>query len=141
MQEDILSLYPCPLPQQPDTKPLTIGVAFPQGTRVNATAMMNGLTVLRTDTQDMVVFDTSVWAAAPVQIPLAAGDGSAFAVWVLDPCSLPATAADTEGFLLRADKHASQPLLDALTGQGNGRYARYDVALAVGYTTGYEAPR
>ena len=126
--------------RKPDAEPLAAAVALSQGTRVNAAALPDGLSVLRTDAQDMVVFDTSVWAAAPVQIPLAAGEGTALTVWIYDPCTLPATEADPEGFLLRADEHDPQPLLDALAGHESGRYARYDVALPDGYSTGNAAP-
>ncbi len=127
------------LAQTPDAEPLTVAAALPQGARVNADALPDGFVVLRTETYDMVVFSTSIWASAPVQIPLAAGAGDAVTVWVFDPASLPATAADPEGFLLRAEEHAPQPLLDALAGHAGGLYARYDALLPGGFATGNTA--
>ncbi len=120
----------------PAAEPLTVAVALPEGARVKADGLQAGFTLLRTQAQDMIVFDTATWAGGDVQIPLEAGEGKALTVWVYDPQSLPATSDDPSGYLLRADAHGTQPLLDALAGRSGGQYARYDATLGDGFATG-----
>lgn len=124
------------LGEMPSTEPLTVAVALPEGARVQTGGLAEGLTLLRTQTQDMVVFDTAAWVNGDVQIPLEAGEGKTLTVWVYDPQTLPATADDPNGYLLRADAHGTQPLLDALAGRSGGQYARYDAELGAGFATG-----
>ena len=118
---------------------LAMAAELPEGARIAAAALPDGLTLVRTAQKDYVVFDTAVWAAGAVVLPIAAGDVDALTVWVWDPCNLPVAADAPEGYALRAETHELQPLLDALTTHTAGQYARYPITLAQPLVTGKTA--
>lgn len=117
-------------------EPLPVAAELPEGVRIRPDALAAGLTLVRTETADTVVFDTALWAAGTVLLPLQSGEAQAVTLWVLDPQSLPGTESAPEGYSVRAEAHEPKPLLDAVLAQQNRRYARLNVALATAASAG-----
>ncbi len=118
---------------------LSMAAALPAGARVQEAALPEGLTVLRTPDADWVAFDSAQLTAGTVVLPLQAGAVSTLTLWALDPQTQPVTADAPEGYALRADTHAAQPMLDALLAQIEGQYASVPVALDTTLDTGKTA--
>ena len=118
---------------------LMMAAELPAGVRVLDSALLDGMKVLRTADTDTVLFDSLLWIAGTVKIPIAAGDVSAITLWVLDPQTMPVTVDEPEGYALKAPAHEAKPMLDAMLGKVDGRYARLDVTLPSAISTGKAA--
>lgn len=121
------------------TETLAMAAELPMGVRVLESALPDGLKVLRTVDTDTVLFDSTLWAAGTVKIPVATGDVGAITLWVLDPQTMPVTVDEPEGDALKAAAHESRPMLDAMLGKVNSRYAHLDVKLPSAISTGKAA--